>query len=77
MRHQSEVHQFLAEFSISLSMSRSCSDYQSIKERNYDDFNESRHFFRKLEKEFILNSEIYRLTKLSFKGDVGSALKKR
>ena len=39
--HQSEVHQFLAELLISLTMSRSCSDYQPIKEQNYDDFHQS------------------------------------
>ena len=32
---KSEVHQFVAELLISLIMSRSCSDYQPIKERNY------------------------------------------
>ena len=41
VRHQSEAHQFLAEFPISLIMGRGCSDYQSIKERNCDDFNKS------------------------------------
>ena len=40
-QHQREVHRFLAELLISLIMSRSCSDYQPIKERNYDDFHQS------------------------------------
>ena len=41
-QHQSEVHQFLAKLLISLTMSRSCSDYQPIKERKYDDFHQSK-----------------------------------
>ena len=40
-QHQRAVHLFLAELLISLIMSRSCSDYQPIKERNYDDFHQS------------------------------------
>ena len=39
-RYQCEVNHSLAGFSIGLIMSRSCSDYQPIKERNYDDFPE-------------------------------------
>ena len=41
-QHQSEAHQFLAKLLISLIMSRSCSDHQSIKERNYDDLHQSK-----------------------------------
>ena len=36
-QHKSEVRQFLAEVLI---VSRSCSDHQPIKERNYDDFHQ-------------------------------------
>ena len=39
--HQTEVHQFLASFSISFIMSHGCGACQSIKMRNYDDFNKS------------------------------------
>ena len=36
VRHQNEVHKFLAKVLISFLMSCSCNYYQSIEERNYN-----------------------------------------
>ena len=60
-RHQREAHQFMAEPLTTLIMSRSCSDYQRIKERNYDDLHQSMispimeflNFFGELRVEFL------------------------